>query len=64
MNQNIMMFTENKCKVLHLAYENIMQLCSLGTYWVESRFAGSKEVGQELAFHLTCEHNPCSKTDT
>lgn len=39
MNRNLMKFMKDKCKVLHLGWENTVQPCSLDTDWVESRFA-------------------------
>lgn len=48
MNRNLVKFTKDKCKVLHLEWENNMQPCSLGTDWVESRFAEGTSTAKKL----------------
>jgi len=48
MKRNFMKFTNGKCKVLHLGWENIMQPCSPGTDWVEGRFAEEDLTAKKL----------------
>lgn len=38
-DQKLMMFIENKCQVLSLAWTRPMQQCTLGAIWMESSFA-------------------------
>lgn len=49
MKRNLIKFMKDKCKVLHLGCENIMQPCSLAADWVESRFAEEELTNKKLA---------------